>query len=209
MTATIEYRTKDKSDWGTGSWQEEPDKKQWRDEATGLPCLIVRNHSGALCGYVGVPPEHRLYQSSYDADGVDVEVHGGLTFASLCAPTLTHEAWEKWRASVYAGRAEAERFPEGDAARRLKENAEALENYEIAVANREAQAICHIPSEGEPDHVWWFGFDCAHYMDFSPAYAKRYGDRESNDEMYRDFEYVTAEVTNLASQLAALTHRLG
>jgi hypothetical protein len=36
---TIEYRTIDKSQWGPGPWQDEPDKKQWQDEATGLPCL--------------------------------------------------------------------------------------------------------------------------------------------------------------------------
>lgn len=52
---TIEYRTVDKSKWGDGPWQDEPDKKQWRDPETGLPCLIVRGPGGALCGYVGVP----------------------------------------------------------------------------------------------------------------------------------------------------------
>lgn len=34
---TLEYRTKDKSTWGDGPWQQEPDKKQWQDAATGLP----------------------------------------------------------------------------------------------------------------------------------------------------------------------------
>lgn len=51
---TIEYRTADKSQWGEGPWTAEPDKRQWRDEATGLPCLIVRGPHGAFCGYVGV-----------------------------------------------------------------------------------------------------------------------------------------------------------
>ena len=44
---TIDYRTVDKTTWGAGPWQDEPDKKQWRDE-TGFPCLIVRNNGGAL-----------------------------------------------------------------------------------------------------------------------------------------------------------------
>lgn len=84
---TIEYKnpTIDKSEWGNGPWVDEPDKKQWRDEETGLPCLIVRNvHvSGALCGYVGVPKGHPYYGWDYDAlCGVDV--HGGLTFANKC-----------------------------------------------------------------------------------------------------------------------------
>lgn len=79
---TIEYRTDEKSGWGDGPWQQEPDKKQWQDEATGYPCLIVRNRMGALCGYVGVPKTHPSFEKDYDH--VDVEVHGGLTFADHC-----------------------------------------------------------------------------------------------------------------------------
>ncbi len=77
----IEYRTKDKSGWGDGPWQNEPDKVQWQDETTGFPCLMVRPH-GSWCGYVGVPPTHPVYGKSYD--DVDVSVHGGLTFANRC-----------------------------------------------------------------------------------------------------------------------------
>lgn len=29
--------------------------------------------------------------------------------------------------------------------------------------------ICHVPAPGEPDDVWWLGFDCAHGGDYSPA----------------------------------------
>jgi len=76
-----------------GPWDDEPDKIQWIDQATGLDCLIVRNGGGALCGYVGLPPEHPLYGYGYDrayeeaeARGVELFVHGGLTFADRCAP---------------------------------------------------------------------------------------------------------------------------
>lgn len=62
----IEYRTQDKSDWPRGPWDNEPDKIQWQDEVTGLPCLIVRGPVGALCGYVGVPKSHPAYGLSYD-----------------------------------------------------------------------------------------------------------------------------------------------
>jgi len=79
---TIEYRTFDKSSWGAGPWQNEPDKKQWQDAATGYPCLIVRNDMGALCGYVGVAKSHPNFEQDYDKP--DVTVHGGLTFASRC-----------------------------------------------------------------------------------------------------------------------------
>jgi hypothetical protein len=66
-----------------GPWDDEPDKAQWVDGTTDLDCLIVRNHMGALCGYVGLPPDHPLHGKGYD-DVPDVDVHGGLTFADSC-----------------------------------------------------------------------------------------------------------------------------
>jgi len=85
----LEYRFTDKSDWGDGPWQNEPDKIQWLDEATGLPCLIVRGPQGSLCGYVGVSEGHPSFQSRIS--DVDVEVHGGLTFADFCSTDPRHE----------------------------------------------------------------------------------------------------------------------
>ena len=38
---------------------------------------------GALCGYVGVGPDHPWYGKGYM--DVDVSVHGSLTFAEKCA----------------------------------------------------------------------------------------------------------------------------
>jgi hypothetical protein len=146
---TIEYHTKDKSQWGKGPWLHEPDKKQWQDPATGLPCLIVRNNSGALCGYVGLPPGHKFYGWNYD----DVDVpspHGGLTYSDFCQ----HSA--------------------------------------------ESHGICHRPGEGEPDTVWWLGFDCAHGGDYLPAASYR----RSIPGSYRDLNYVTQEITQLAAELA-------
>lgn len=167
---TIEYRdTVDKSAWKAGEWNNEPDKAQFPDEATGLPCLIVRNpHSGVLCGYVGVPEGHPLFGKAYDDVRVlseDVEpafpdVHGGLTFSDRCQPH----------------------------------------------AEGEHRGICHVPDEGEPDHVWWFGFDCAHAWDYNPSYSaltEAYF-RQGHNEIYRTFGYVKGEVRNLARQLASV-----
>lgn len=80
----IEYREIiDKSGWGDGPWQTEADKVQYTDAATGFPALVVRSHhTGALCGYVGVGPDHPAYGKPYD--DVHVDVHGGLTFADHC-----------------------------------------------------------------------------------------------------------------------------
>jgi hypothetical protein len=164
-----EYRTVDKTEWGPGPWQDEPDKAQWIDPATGLDCLLVRNGGGALCGYVGLPPEHPWHGKDYGqcltrcgddfcyehSPGSAVCVHGGLTFSAGCANT-----------------------------------------------DDESRHICHVPLPGRPHDVWWFGFDCAHSGDESPAYA-RYGVSIMSGE-YRDVEYVRGECADLARQLAAV-----
>lgn len=84
---TIEYKGPDKSeDYPEhGPWMDEPDKIQWLDEDTQMPCLIVRGPSGALCGYVGVNHTHPHFQKDYNDP--EVSVHGGLTFASKCQET--------------------------------------------------------------------------------------------------------------------------
>lgn len=101
-----EWTTIDKSEWPErGEWDREPDKVQWRDAATGLPCLANRNqHSGNWCGYVGVYPGHPWHGVGYSActqtppcaesdcaHGPDnrVDVHGGLTFSDRCSPGET------------------------------------------------------------------------------------------------------------------------
>lgn len=82
---TREWTWMDRSTWMTGGpWDDEPDKKQWEDPETKLPCLIHRGPTGALCGYVGVPIESHLAGRDYNDLGV--RVHGGLTFANKCAP---------------------------------------------------------------------------------------------------------------------------
>lgn len=79
-----EYRTDDKSKWPRGEWDDEPDKMQWLDEETGLPCLLHRNRCGALCGYVGVNPGHPYYGVEYGVPNEVVDVHGELTYAAFC-----------------------------------------------------------------------------------------------------------------------------
>lgn len=74
----------DKSTWGDGPWQDEPDRAEWVDPTTGLTCLVLRANPrmGNLCGYVAVPPDHPL-QGAHP-DSFDVDVHGGLTHAGPC-----------------------------------------------------------------------------------------------------------------------------
>ncbi len=75
----------EKSEWGPGPWQDEHDRIEWRDEATGLPCLIVRGGGGALCGYVAVSPGHPYHGvNGFSGEPAEIEVHGGITFGSPC-----------------------------------------------------------------------------------------------------------------------------
>lgn len=141
----------EKSKWGEGPWQSEPDRIEF--EHAGLPCLMRRGSVGAWCGYAAVPPGHPLHGKGYSDDAVEgVDVHGGLTYAGACS---------------------------GD--------------------------ICHVPKPGEPDDVWWFGFDTGHSGDLPPMMQTYYRERNLHgSDTYRDAAYVRRETEHLAEQLAAV-----
>lgn len=188
---TIEYRTIDKSSWPRGPWDAEPDKRQWQDEATGLPCLIVRvDHSGHLCGYVGVPPKHPLYEVSYSEPSDKLRA---ALERRLNSPMGDHPAF-RVLISALAGR-------------ELEPCAESVFEVHGGITfsdhchdtKDECRGICHKPDDGETDSVWWFGFDCAHCDDRSPASSSALL-RERG--AYRDFAYVAEECRKLAEQLA-------
>lgn len=215
-----EYRTIEKSTWGAGPWMDEPDKVQWVDAATGLDCLAVRNHGGALCGYVGLPESHPWHGigysgctlkppcgESYCDHSPNVDVHGGLTFADSCYEP-SRENWEKWRARLTAPAtlAEAAKYPKGDTARAQHEQRHMVDDYEAFRAWGESKFICQIPLAGRPAKVWWFGFDCAHSGDHSPASAAFFCERGlgRDGEQYRTLDYVKSECASLARQLASV-----
>lgn len=218
----IEYRDAvDKSKWEQGEWHQEPDKIQWLDEATGLPCLIVRGPGGNLCGYVGVTPPNPLYGVPYGKcpikcgdDWCDhrpdsfLEVHGGITFSHSCAE-IDRAAWIKAKDFIHSDKqaAEAAQYPIGDAANRIKDWSKwECDKYENWVKRAEATSICHKPDNEESDCVWWFGFDCAHAGDFCPAFDGRLGRLGTptgwgSTVQYRNIEYVAEQCRELARQL--------
>lgn len=149
----------DKSSWGPGPWQTEPDRLQWTDPATRLVCLIKRGPStGALCGYVGIPPGHRYHGHHYN--DIDVEVHWGLSYSAPCDGDPEH-------------------------------------------------GICHVPAPGEPDDLYWLGFDCAHAFDVAPQMAATIKELSQaalnlyHGCKYRDIAYVRRECERLTAQLVA------
>lgn len=79
-------------------------------------------------------------------------------------------------------------------------------HWGITYANECRGGICHVPAPGEPAHVWWLGFDCAHSGDLAPGLAATVQSvcgRSSVDrhETYRDLDYVVAHTEALAAQL--------
>lgn len=149
----------DRAGWGEGPWDNEPDRIEW--ESHGFPCLMRRTDMGNWCGYVAVLPGHPVFEKNYN--DVDVNVHGGLTYAEHCHGS-----------------------------------------------------ICHVPKPGEPDNVWWLGFDCAHGGDVVPSYRRLYkeiglsataftGFDDRLRERYRDVPYVRDQIEHLAAQLSALS----
>lgn len=145
------YDLYDRSDWPDEDkgWGGEPDKAQWTDEDTGLPCLAVRNRLGGWCGYVGITKGHVFYGKDYETclhpegecpkhqphaedeypycrykiENI-IDVHGSVTFTSKCSDRIDEP---------------------------------------------EHPAICHIPEPGATDDVWWIGFDTAHAFDYVPG----------------------------------------
>lgn len=75
-----------------GPWQHEPDKAQWVDNLTDLDCLIVRGPQGALCGYVGVAPQHPWHGLDWMDDLPPIDVHGSVNFSSYCQD-VAHDGW--------------------------------------------------------------------------------------------------------------------
>ena len=53
-------------------------EKEWTTRA-GLKAVVIAHDMGHRCGYVGVPEDHPWHGKGYD--DVDLDVHGGLTYA--------------------------------------------------------------------------------------------------------------------------------
>lgn len=166
----------------SGPWDDEPDKIQWVDPVTDLDCLMVRNHFGTWCGYVGVPKGHPAYGADYDR--VDVSVHGGLTYADTCMASdgpedqpsagICHVPFEGRPHDVYwLG------FDCGHAF-----------DFQPGLHSMEQRVMPHLLAK----------FGKATY-DHAAAMADK---DQWGTERYRTMAYVRAEVSDLASQLVSL-----
>lgn len=81
-----------------------------------------------------------------------------------------------------------------------------------AFCDPEPYGVCHVPAPGEPDDVFWVGFDCGHSTDVRPGLIALFAHLNLEAFMdcvpglvrpvYRDLAYVTREVEHLADQAA-------
>lgn len=177
----------DRSGWAKGPWDGEPDRAEW--EHAGLPCLAVRNDSGAWCGYAAVPPSHPLHSVNY---GDEASALSARLEALKERPVQESDLTVARMLSMLTGSLS----PTPDTVIDVHGGL----TYSGACAGR----ICRVPKPGEPDNVWWFGFDCAHSGDLIPRLRARIG-RLDEYETYRDLAYVQAQTNALAEQLAGLS----
>ncbi len=71
----------DRKGWEAGPWDNEPDQVMWvAKDPPHFRCMVWRHDAnGQLNGYVAVPKDHPAWGRDYGE--IDVDVHGGLTFA--------------------------------------------------------------------------------------------------------------------------------
>jgi hypothetical protein len=91
MSETVERPVIDKSGWGDGPWQGEPDRVDFIH--AGFACFALRNpRHGYWCGYVGVPREHPLYGRKWDETPAvgELEAHRGVNYSAPCGGDICH-----------------------------------------------------------------------------------------------------------------------
>jgi hypothetical protein len=218
---------RDRTGWEPGPWDDEPDKIEFTT-TVGLPGLIVRSHSGGLCGYVGVPPGHQFY-------GVDYSQCVRLAAGRECDDAGVNPFDAVREQTGYLGQAvrglealQAMQDKHMNGRRQWDWCDHTPENYMwphggITYSYGSSGDICRDPLPGQADGVWWLGFDCDHGGDFSPAlqatvrrvgcyerppYNHRAAIKEalstpgwSGVDIYKTVPYVRAEVEQLARQL--------
>ena len=172
-------------------WETEPDREEFVHAE--LPCLILRGPMKALCGYVGVPPSHPVYQKSYN--DINVEVHGGLTFSHIGGFK------EIYRKPSFKPPMQPPDCPR-DSPEMIKWLIE-TGNYlhETCIVER----LEPNPEDKWPKGFWWVGFDCAHDGDYVPGLDDLPVKISFNSyAVYHNWAWVKAETQRLAEQLAAL-----
>ena len=73
--------------------------------------------------------------------------------------------------------------------------------YGKACDGNQELGVCHAPKSGEPDNVWWIGFDFMHFGDRAPWRDDQFHDPE---DYYWTEKAVMVQVESAARQLAEM-----
>lgn len=149
-------------------------------EAEGFKCAMRRGPLGSWCGYVGIPKTHPWH---------------GKAYSDKIKPTKD-----------MLGPRTAQDHGPIDVFCMLFSGVDPAEALNITLAMRIHGGLTYASDRvpcGEPDGLWWFGFDCAHSGDLIPSFAEQRALHHGND-IYRDQSYVIAECQSLAAQLARI-----
>lgn len=164
-------------------WWSEDNKVDF--EADGLKCAMRRGPLGSWCGYVGVPSTHPWFGKSYN---------------DTIKPTAD-----------MLGPRDPQDYGIVDLFLAVHSEKSIEEEMSIGLAMRVHGGLTYAQDHepyGEPDGLWWFGFDCAHCDDLIPSFAESriYSDsmRGLPKGIYRDQAYVVSECQSLAAQLVRI-----
>jgi hypothetical protein len=175
----------DKTGWPPGPWHDEPDRVAWVDKTTGYHCLILRSEvSGALCGYVALSPQHPLWGLDYE--DIDVQVHGGLTWANPPDEFREQGSPDLWWVGFDCSHA-FDRMPGIEAA--VREARQRTLDQFAARADELSDAEQH---------------DFQQLIELGDRIHEPLLDRLGMMTSYKDLAWVTAEVESLAQQLKAM-----
>jgi hypothetical protein len=140
----------DKSTWGDGPWLQEPDKAQWVDLSSDLPCLAVRQWTfGNWCGYVGIRPGHPYYRKRWQTFRDTPSEHLAIKFSNFCARHDPLPPPDKFTAELRS---------------RL-----GLPWYIPAPERQSLRDIAVFHTADEHERIWWIGFDLGYPWGSIPA----------------------------------------
>lgn len=84
----MEQRITDRTNWNRGPWDNEPDRVDFI--TNGYAAFTLRGPMGSWCGYVGVPETHPAFGKDYSSIELELDVHGGITYAEKCQGAICH-----------------------------------------------------------------------------------------------------------------------
>lgn len=123
-------------------WSNEPDDKDW--ECAGFKCQLRRNHSGAWCGYVGLPKEHPLHGIKSD-EKLDM-------LKEMLANQLEEPIGENPGFTILLSCLSGHIDPTPGAILKV--------HWGITWSDY---------FRNDNTELWWYGFDCSHCDDMSPG----------------------------------------